>query len=302
MACDQAYAPYAFCLAASVAAQTPGRAFDIIVLSQDLLDVPPGLAAHRILTERITGQNPFEGGSNVSRHGAATYLRLLIPGLMAGRYDRLLYLDTDIIAQGGGVTDLLALDLRGQTIGAVRDTMLWRTPSRHVAEFKAAGRPAHPYFNAGVLLIDVARWNGTGVLDQCLDLFAKTPHLLTRHDQTLLNLVMAGRWTELSPVWNWQYTWVSRFFADLADPRLTHFIGPLKPWADTGSTLPPRFRKLYADFLALHYPDRPTPADSGPIGWPPRLGAIFWKHWWSHKRMATYLNRFPDPLTTRPAS
>jgi hypothetical protein len=302
MACDPGYAPYAFCLASRIAAQSPDRDFDIIVFSQDALVVPSGLVAEGILTERITDPNPFEGGPHLSRHGAATYLRLLIPGLMAGRYDRLLYLDTDIIANGGGIGDLLGVDLRGQTLGAVRDNMQWRTPGRHVAEFKRAGRPAHPYFNAGVLLIDVARWNAAEVLAQCVDLFTKTPHLLTRHDQTLLNLVMAGQWTELSPVWNWQYTWVSRFFADLVDPRLTHFIGPLKPWADKAATLPPRFRRVYADFLAVHYPERPAPADAGPKGWPPRLGAMLWKHWWSHKRMAAYLDRFPDPMVTLPAA
>ena len=96
-----------------------------------------------------------------------------------------------------------------------------------------------------------------------------------------------------------QYTWSSRFFADLAEPRLVHFIGARKPWKDRDAALPARFRAPYAG-IAADWPGMPTLDMAGPqvAGWPPRAGRMFLKHWWSAKRMQGYLARFPDPLGT----
>lgn len=100
MACDKNYAPYALFLASQIALSHPDRNFDICIFSQDVLELPPGLAELGINLEIIPGQNPFSNGPNPSRHGAAAYLRLLIPPLAIHRYKRLLYLDSDIFWMG----------------------------------------------------------------------------------------------------------------------------------------------------------------------------------------------------------
>ncbi len=298
MACDAGYAPYALTLADQIARAHPDRTFDICLFSAKPLTLPPGLESLGVRLETITAPNPFEDGPNASRHGAETYLRLLIPTLVADRYDRILYLDSDIWHQGGGIDRLLASDLHGAPLAAVRDNTQWRTPNRRLPEFRALGRPARPYFNAGVLLIDVAAWLGQDILGQCRGLWSTHAADLTRHDQSMLNLVLDGKWAELSPVWNWQYTWSSRFFADLAEPRLVHFIGKRKPWKDTTNSLPPRYRRAYATFCAQHFPGA-APVDPDAPAWPTDLGRSFLKHWWSLRSMRRYLARFPDPFTTR---
>ncbi len=303
MACDAGYAPYAFALADQIARAHPSRDFDICIFSTDLLTVPATLSRLDVLVEQVPPPNPFLGGLHQSRHGAGAYLRLLIPGIVEGRYVRVLYLDCDIWHQRGQLDKLIATDLYGAVLAAVRDNTQWRTPNRRVPEFRAMGRPARSYFNSGVLLIDVNRFVAQNVLGQCLSLWADHPAALTRHDQSLLNLVMDGNWAELSPVWNWQYTWSSRFFADLAEPRLTHFIGARKPWKDKDASLPPRFRRTYRDFITAHYPDRPdlAPIDPDRFGWPDKPLRTFLKHLTSTHAMRRYLDRFPDPFTTRPA-
>lgn len=162
---------------------------------------------------------------------------------------------------------------------------------------------AAPYFNAGMLLIDVERYCEEDVLGQCLRIFADHPEAVPRHDQSLLNLVMHGRWTELSPSWNWQYTWSSRFFADLLDPHLIHFIGPKKPWKDTGHTLPRRYRQAYAAFLRSHYPQKQDMESINPDapGWPDKLGRTFVKHLFSMAPMKRYLARYGHELVTHRA-
>ena len=304
MACDANYAPYALFMAERIALLHPDRTFDICLFSQDDLELPPGLVASGLKLMKIPAGNPFCNGVHADRHGAAAYLRLLIPALVAGRYRRILYLDSDIVPIGGGIDQLLGIDMLGSVIAAVRDNVQWRTPGRRVPENRKLGRPAAPYFNSGVLLIDVERYQSERMLERCVQMLADSPEAVLRHDQSLLNLVLAGRWTELSPVWNWQYTWSSRFFADLVEPKFVHFIGPNKPWRDTACTLPPRFRRAYRAFAERHYPARLDIAAIDPSrrAWPPKLARAYLKHLLSIGAMTDYLNRFETDFSSQPAT
>ena len=293
LACDAGYLPYALYAAQQIAMAHPQRDFDVTVYCCDAATLPPALADMGVTLGHLDGDNPFAHGPDAGRHGHAAYLRLLLPSRALGRYRRLLYLDSDIVLNRPGLERLFGADLRGAALGAVRDNQQWRTPARRVKEFKTLGLPASPYLNSGVLLIDVERFVRDGVLEACLKRFAEQPQALFRHDQSLLNLVLKDRWTELSPVWNWQYTWSSRFFADLADPHLIHFIGPRKPWKDTTHALPARFRNGYAGFLAQHFPGAEgAQLDPAGIGWPDSLWRVFFKHALAAAPMKRYLDRF----------
>ena len=300
MACDSNYAPYAFFLAQQIIKAHENRDFDICIFSQDALQLPEALQHLGLRLETIPAENPFRNGPNQDRHGEACYLRLMLPRLVAGRYERLLYLDSDIFLNGE-LSGLLHIDMCDAAIAAVRDNSQWRTPNRLLPEFKTLQLPATPYFNSGMLLIDVARYQTEQILEQCLELLKNHPEALPRHDQSLLNLVMRGKWTEVSPVWNWQYTWSSRFFADIAEPRLVHFIGPRKPWKDSDNVLPRRYRQAYVTFLNAHYPrwQEALTLDDKRRGWPNKLGKMFFKHMMSAARMKRYLNKFEDDLQAR---
>ncbi len=294
LACDAGYAPYAMTLARTIRAQHPKGGFDICLFSENVLDLPDGLRDLGVRAEVFANGNPFNGGPHQSRHGSAAYLRLLIPALVAGRYDRILYLDSDILCCGTGLDRLMAADMGGAWLGAVRDNLQWRTPTRACPEFRALGRPQRPYFNSGVLLIDVAGWQKAGVEAKARALFVDHGSALIRHDQSILNLICDGDWAEMSPVWNWQYTWASRFFADLADPRLVHFIGSRKPWKDTSAALPARYRWPYVATAAQWPGLVVAPADSA--GWPADLRRSLIKHWLAVPKMDAYLERFSDPF------
>jgi len=298
MACDARYAPYATCLADQIATAHPGRGFDICLASAAPLDLPETLVPLGLRMVPLARDNPFAGGPHQSRHGAETFMRLLLAGMLAGDYDRLLYLDSDIWHAGGGLDRLMTTDLGGAVLGGVRDNTQWRTPARRNPEFRALGRPARPYLNAGVLLIDCAAWVTAGMEARLVDLWRARGDAMVRHDQSLLNIALDGNWAELSPVWNWQWTWSSRHFADLAGPRLVHFIGRRKPWADAAGELPPRFRATYAAFAARHWPGRADIAPVDPLspGWPSDLRRGFLKHWIAAPAMRRYLDRFPDPF------
>jgi lipopolysaccharide biosynthesis glycosyltransferase len=213
-----------------------------------------------------------------------------------------LSLDSDMLPLGGGIERLLAADLHGRALGAVRDNTQWRSPGRRAAEFREAGLPARPYLNAGCLLIDVERFNAEGLLERSVALLGEGGRL-PYVDQLLLNLLLRGEWTEISPAWNWQFTWSTRFFASIAQPRILHFIGPRKPWADTRGELPPSVRAVYRDFQRRCYPDRPelSLGDPDAACWPARPVRTFLRHAMGAEATRRYLLRFPSPWTTRPA-
>ena len=211
---------------------------------------------------------------------------------LAGRWRRILVLDADILLERGDPTPLLAADLRGRAVAAVRDNRQWRNPAKRTPDQKQLGRPAAPYFNAGVVLIDTDAWAAADLSARCAA-FARSHLAGIGRDQALLNGVLNGDWTEMSPLWNWQFTWASAHLTAMADPCLVHFIGPAKPWlAAAAGIVPMRYRAAYAGLPpGLAAPDLTRRA------WPDRraLGRALLRQWRAAGPMLDYLAAFPDP-------
>ena len=298
-ACDDAYAPYALYAANGIASRNPERDFDICVCSTDGLAPVRSLDPLGVRFCRIDTGGAFDDLGTDARRSQATYLRLALPVAFGDAYRRVLYLDSDVHVQGGDFSALMDAPLGGHAIAAVRDNFQWRTPGRRVDSFAAMGLPATPYFNAGVMLADVGEYARQRVREKASDFARGHPGGMLHMDQDMLNGAVMGDWAELSPVWNWQYTWASRMFEAMADANVVHFIGPKKPWKHDGGEIPLRFRRAYRAFLAEHFPDAPQ---VGPDGVPPMENAAFLrrslvKHLVSAGRMSAYLARFPDELT-----
>ena len=296
---DRNYARFALFAAAQIAGLAPRRGFDICLCSAEDLAPVPGLAAHGFRHCRVDTGGIFAGLGVDAQRTEAAYLRLALPAAFAGSYRRLLYLDADVYVQGGDFAALLAVGIGPHPLAAVRDNVQWRTPGRRLKSFRRLGLPAAPAFNSGVLLIDVAAFNGQEVLARCLEFARNHPRERIGLDQDLINAVLHGGWAEISPVWNWQYTWASRMFETMADAHVVHFIGPKKPWRHTGGELPLRFRRAYRAFFDEYFPDAPAVDEDGlaPMTNRAFLQRSLVKHLVSAHKMVAYLERFPTDLT-----
>ncbi len=300
-ACDGQYARFALVAAEQIARLHPERDFDICLCYMDERPPEPaGLAHLGVRYCRATPEDLFDGLRLDPGRTQVVYLRLALPAAFAGEYRRLLYLDGDVFVQRGDFAALLGVDLGGHAIGAVRDNSQWRTPARRPKQFKVLGVEGARYFNAGVMLIDVAGFNARGILESCVRLGRENREVMIRHDQNLLNATLKGDWAELSPRWNWQYTWASRLFEAMEDANVVHFIGPRKPWKDERGEFPLRFKRAYRAFMAAHVPDQP----GGPDGVLPHQNPAFLrrmlvKHLLALSKTCAYLDRFPDDLTVR---
>ncbi len=297
-ACDDGYAPFAWFAAERIAALSPRRDFDICLASMEMPADVPGLAHVGMRRCEIATGGIFAGLCQDARRSEAAYLRYALPRAFAGEYRRIFYLDADVFPKSGDFSALLDIDLLGHALGAVRDNQQWRTPGRRPDSFKRLGLGPAPYFNSGALLIDTAEWEARGVLDRCLALGAKFPPEKIGLDQELINATLHGDFAELSPVWNWQYTWATRLLEAMVGANVLHFIGPKKPWRHAGGELPLPLRRAYRAFLATHFPDRAFEGD-GTAPWenPRFLRKMYAKHFMGTGAMASYLARFPDELT-----
>ncbi len=298
-ACDGQFARFAMLAAQQIAALNPDRDFDIcLCYMDDRPPEPPGLAPVGIRFCRITTGELFDGLRLDPGRTQVVYLRLALPKAFAGEYRRLLYLDGDIFVQRGDFSALLGIDLGPHAVGAVRDNSQWRTPGRRPEQFKRLGLPAAPYFNAGVMLIDVPGFNDTDILGRSVAVGRENAPIMIRHDQNLLNATLRGDWAELAPHWNWQYTWASRLFETMEDANILHFIGPRKPWKNDAGEYPLRFRRAYRAFMAEHFPEHPVGPDGiPPHGNPAFLRKMLVKHMLSVGKTCAYLDRFPGDMT-----
>ena len=295
---DAAFLPYATFLIHQILEWHPARDFDICLCSDVPLSLPESLGALPVRLCHLDIPDAIRDAPQSDRINLSSYLRLFVPTAFASDYDRLVYLDADILLRGGDLSRLLDASLIGHSpVAAVRTSHQRTHLGKQMPEFKALGLGPAPYFNAGVLLVDVPCWEAGNVLTRALDVIAAHPGALAMHDQSVLNIVLRDNWSELSVVWNWQYAGRFSYLLESFDPFLLHFAGKYKPWNTFGGQFPSKYAETYRAFFARHFPDMAA-------AMPPAASVLkaarfhrksLLKHWLDFNRLARYLGRFDDP-------
>jgi len=297
VACDANYLPYAATPALALAAA--GNAHDVLIGGPEPVEMPQALmqaGIHHVAArdDALLNALPLD-----ARRSLATYMELFLGNALRGHYRRILVIDADILYERGDPAQLLSADMLGRAVAAVRDNRQWRTPGRKVSEFKKLGEPAHPYFNAGVVMIDTEAFATQDLANRAAD-FAREHLAGLGRDQALMNGILKGDWAEISPLWNWQFTSASAHLTSMVDPCLVHFIGTRKPWLDSSQGIVPmRMRDAFGRVLARHFPTAPQVSRSTRRHWP-EAGALrtaLFRQWRAAGPMIRYLNRFPDQYT-----
>ena len=135
----------------------------------------------------------------------ATHYRIFLPGLLPPTCSRVLYLDADVIVQGD-VRSLWEMDMQGHVVLAVRDPAIFNVASpMGIMKYRELEIPPDaPYFNGGVLLIDLDKWRAERMTERFLDFSTTYGHYARWGDQDGLNAIMQGRWGALDERWNIQ--------------------------------------------------------------------------------------------------
>jgi lipopolysaccharide biosynthesis glycosyltransferase len=173
----------------------------------------------------------------------ATYARLLLDELVTA--DRFLYLDADTLLVAP-LEPLFEVQLQARPLAAVREMYTPTVSAANgVLDWHALGLPGDtPYFNAGVMLIDLDRWRALDVGGTAISYLQEPARRVTLYDQEALNVALGGNWLELPPYWNVSRYWykaerrVAPHTDILARARIHHFLSEDKPWL-AGSAVPP---------------------------------------------------------------
>lgn len=156
----------------------------------------------------------------------ATFARMLIDQYLPRDAQRVLYLDSDIFVRAP-IEELMQTDLQGNSIGAVRAPNFMH--QLREKDFKLTQNLIdfnQPFFNAGVILIDLEKWRKRDVISAVWDIAKEHPKLRKRDDQFLLNAIFAFDWLGLSKDWNM----FGRGDLSGHDPYIVHYIGRKKPF------------------------------------------------------------------------
>ncbi len=151
------------------------------------------------------------------------YMRVFSPYIIDPNARKLIYLDVDTIVQND-ISKLWQLDLGEHTIGAVQD--VGKTVDCEwggIPNYKDLGLDANTkYFNSGVMLINPIKWREERISYQVMDALDQYKKHVRLADQYGMNVVMANKWLELDPKWNWFA------FKEDVKPYLIHFLD-IKP-------------------------------------------------------------------------
>lgn len=182
------------------------------------------------------------------------YGRIFAPFVMP-RYDRLIYIDADVFPTFAA-PEMLAVDLPGG-IGAAQDGSTIAGAPHTVGlsrdEWRQnIGLKTERYFNAGVMLIDHASWIATDFTAALTNFMRRYGPLARMQDQDFLNHHFQGRWTELSPRFNYQKAFFNYGYEKLFPPVFLHFSSFQKPWLqpDNADSVHGQFFPIYQEMFA----------------------------------------------------
>jgi lipopolysaccharide biosynthesis glycosyltransferase len=246
LACDDRFVPFTAVVARRIVRHAKEK-FPIAVISDGVSD------EHKALARKFCPEISFLEASQLFEHrplpargtfSRAAHLRLFLDEILAD-FDRAVYLDSDISLLTD-VCPLLALEPKAAPIIAAHDI-----PIMVEGKYRDRLHIAAPYFNSGVMVLDLRAIRAERIFADALQYALDHPERCEFVDQDPLNAVLDGRWQVLD--WRWNALTQIR---DLMpkEPFIRHFAR-YKPWARKKAGIEQRFVDEWRSDLA----DSPWP-------------------------------------------
>ena len=152
----------------------------------------------------------------------AIFARMFIPELIRTD-DRVLYLDCDTLVTDR-LDDLMGLDLHGHAFALAIDAV-------HPVYKKVISIPAdRPYYNSGVMLMDLAAWKSHGCSGRFMEELTHPHGRVILPEQDVIARTMCDEVEPLPPKWNFLSQFILQRRKDT--PAIYHFSGNTlgRPW------------------------------------------------------------------------
>lgn len=187
--------------------------------------------------------------------------RLFIGEVLPGSVERVLYLDCDTVVLKS-LKGLWNTNLHGFVAGAVMEPTIYPVIKKQIGL-----EDKDPYFNSGVLLIDLKKWREEEAQKKLLDFYREMGGKLFAGDQDTINGALKGRIRPLSPVYNFftnyryfhysHLTRLSPLYEMIPEktyrqakrhPAIVHYMGDERPWIAGNLN---HYRRAYDQYLKL---------------------------------------------------
>lgn len=244
-ACDNNYVPHCGALIMSIFENNKNNNIDVNVVTDGFSDeniaklkqverhYRQKINIVKIDISRLANfpiEKSFNGYINLS-----TYYRLLLPDLFPN-YDKILYLDCDIIVRGD-LGQLWNTDISKYSIAGIHDStsMVVTGPQR------LCYPETESYYNAGVGLYNLDYLRKIDFVSKAFEYIKSNKEKIRFQDQDVLNGVLHGTFKQISVKWNLMEVFLlkkplieSEMMADLSScitsPSVIHYTNVLKPW------------------------------------------------------------------------
>lgn len=149
----------------------------------------------------------------------AAYFRILLP-IIVYNVDILFYIDADIICLKDA-SEFFDIKLKENIIAAIPDNEKMNRKRNDSLKLKN-----HVYFNSGVLIIDVKKWNKNKISNRIVTVINKYKDIIKYEDQDALNMVLSKKVRYISKKFNC----INLKDIDVREIVLLHFANHPKPW------------------------------------------------------------------------
>ena len=186
--------------------------------------------------------------------------RLILEKFIPEDIDKILYLDGDTIVRGN-LHELWKTEIDNYVIGASIE------PTTDRKRKIDLGLEKYPYYNSGVLLINLKKWRKESIGSKILEFYKKNNKKMFAPDQDALNCFLKDQIYTLSPTYNFcnifyqynykflnklmkpvQYVNEDIFSNAVKDPIIVHYLGEERPWR-TGNHH--KYKNDYIKYLSM---------------------------------------------------
>lgn len=218
------YAPHFATMCTSIFENNKGAPFKIHLIvdkldDRDLEKIKKLFKKYRQKFEICyVDRKQFQGFPLSAHASTSNYYRIILTDLLPIDLEKVVYLDCDLIVDGG-ITNLWEIDINNKAVIACG--------RYHAERIKTLGLSGL-YFNSGVMVVNLTYWRENNVKNRVINFIKKNPDLIEFWDQDAFNAVLQNEWLPLEQIYN--------FTSDLhtspggIKPRIIHFTGMHKPW------------------------------------------------------------------------
>lgn len=154
------------------------------------------------------------------------YARLFLGELLDPAIQRVLYLDSDIFVRSD-LAPLYFMDMQGQAIAAALQPDRIHCIAGRDLRARNAFSMAEPYFNAGVMLIDMAQYRAMDFGAVLREGLPESELAMFYYDQDIINFCFRRRFLEIDMRWNLQNPETAH---EILNPAILHYSADNKPW------------------------------------------------------------------------